>query len=1537
MHKTESQNFKRNHCMSLVSHDYPTFEDFPDTEKPVALANKPFPYNQIADPRRYEQLVYSLYSAQIRNHNFEEFDNISLMSGVREKGRDCALFSSGKSTGLIQCKKHASNLSIPVFGEEITKFALYSLLESNLIDNPDNFTYYIAVSTGFVSDCSDFIDNFNERILKDEESLQMWITKNLKMPTLFDLKLQQNSLLSQIQNIFKKITVKKIGPIDLDAVLTLPSCSYLIKSFFDVRTVVSEEAVLNLDNKITQYVFNVLDETKIKAELKKSSAGLYVEKNHLEEVPDSHIERQETAKLLQWIIGDTTKDDKGRDQNICLLAGNAGMGKTVILKDLYDELIKQEIPVLGLKADKLVSTSIIELQHKIGLSIPILDFINQCKQNYSKTIILIDQIDALSQAMSADRNYLMVFKSIIDQYTYDPNIRIIISVRIFDLQYDPSLRIYKNLKTINAEPFTDEQVLKLLEKAGISGTEISTKLLQLLKTPNHLNIFTRLTSAIKGGSTIRTLQDLYNELYKLKILSVNLATPVHSDRLKKVLFRISGKMFDSQSITVSELHFEEFKNELSYLESERLIKIEEGQIQFFHQTFYDFIFAKRFVEKSLSLSKYIIKQDQSIFIRSAVKMIFNHLRLYDPNIYITQLTKIFKDDRILFHIKQLCFSLLLFHDNPSDEEKLLVTQILQQNSDFELLFLEYSRSERWLIVALEKKIIENFLRDLHLPMDDETNELRRKFFLNSIVSFLQFYIAQDHSQAWDYVLKINNVYIKETILSRIENWSSPKAYQLLEQCSDFYVNDTFGYFLAMNNIAEVNPEYCLNTFESTFLTEGWLENTRNTDYQEKKVFKTLSQNAPGRLIDFLLPIFLKELEQNNDSYSEVYNDHFYADVKLIDRYEEHGKGYYYWLLASCLRTVAQSQKSEFYDFLQDNRSSNYEAVLRLVIYAVSTSESIYIDEIYNLFKYFYDKKRFITSSDLGVEFRDLLEKSFMFFSPLQLKEIINMLLQLKIPGEATVWAGSCTHLNVGHTQHVLLHRFPREIIDQNKELKKLELELNRKFKPYKETYSTHNILAGAVHRPLEEHAYEKMSIKQWLKSFRKYNHNREPFQDDFLKGGLREHSFAFKEFSKRFPGKDKENIINRVIQDGEISFEYALLGLEGLCEAEYPALEIHKSFKQIMPLQDNFIDRSYFVSIASYLLQSGIDDSEVLDILLVSAKTGSRKKNFDYTKFTETSIRGLLTAGINTEFGRATKALMLLQNDNYEEITFSTVQHLLHSGPDELKGLILHYFAYLNKVNRGRSFKIFTDYLAKEDNIYIMASAIWSMQYMGNHDFKKLRPVYQKLIINKSLGKDDSRLLFSILYFSYLLDKEGAEELLLDLINTNHFVRSSAFNVIFEHFYFSENSPLKANKVLMHILISDKVDPSQNLRIYYLEFDSLKLEDISDFLVEFIKSPQFQFSAALVKYLTVQCSKYAILAIKIFNLALEYDKDINHQDKGYQRDNETTRFIVGAFNSLKGSDSKSKKQKKKLLLSYDKLLKNYSSRRISEKILEELI
>ncbi len=83
---------------------------------------------------------------------------------------------------------------------------------------------------------------------------------------------------------------------------------------------------------------------------------------------------------------------------------------------------------------------------------------------------------------------------------------------------------------------------------------------------------------------------------------------LNTNKLIELLYSISEKMFDSQQITVNENIFDRYTKELNYLKTEQLIKPDHSDIQFFHQSFYDYVFAKRFVEKKNPIKAYIKSQ-----------------------------------------------------------------------------------------------------------------------------------------------------------------------------------------------------------------------------------------------------------------------------------------------------------------------------------------------------------------------------------------------------------------------------------------------------------------------------------------------------------------------------------------------------------------------------------------------------------------------------------------------------------------------------------------------------------------------------------------------------------------------------------------------------------------------------------------------------------------------------------------------------------------------------------------------------------------
>src|SRR5687768_6190359 len=108
---------------------------------PVAIANSGFPYNSLSNPRRFEELMYLVYKSEIESSAFAGFDDIALMSGVRDDGQDCALFKAGQLHGVIQCKKYQDRYNKAEFGEEIVKYALYNILNPTLIHERTDFSY----------------------------------------------------------------------------------------------------------------------------------------------------------------------------------------------------------------------------------------------------------------------------------------------------------------------------------------------------------------------------------------------------------------------------------------------------------------------------------------------------------------------------------------------------------------------------------------------------------------------------------------------------------------------------------------------------------------------------------------------------------------------------------------------------------------------------------------------------------------------------------------------------------------------------------------------------------------------------------------------------------------------------------------------------------------------------------------------------------------------------------------------------------------------------------------------------------------------------------------------------------------------------------------------------------------------------------------------------------------------------------------------------------------------------------------------------
>ena len=96
---------------------------------------------------------------------------------------------------------------------------------------------------------------------------------------------------------------------------------------------------------------------------------------------------------------------------------------------------------------------------------------------------------------------------------------------------------------------------------------------------------------------------------------------------KGVLDRIVKTMTERQALSVAAGLLDEYEDTVSVMVSENVLDRDGQRISFFHESFFDYIFARRMISSpDFDLVSYILEQGQSLFIRSQVRQVLLHLR-----------------------------------------------------------------------------------------------------------------------------------------------------------------------------------------------------------------------------------------------------------------------------------------------------------------------------------------------------------------------------------------------------------------------------------------------------------------------------------------------------------------------------------------------------------------------------------------------------------------------------------------------------------------------------------------------------------------------------------------------------------------------------------------------------------------------------------------------------------------------------------------------------------------------------------------------
>lgn len=1262
-----------------------------------------------------------------------------------------------------------------------------------------------------------------------------------------------------------------------------------------------------------------LSKEEIKKQLKIASSELsFIDNNFY--LPDTHIERKETNDLYQWIITDSKSSEKEKDErhNISILTGNAGIGKTVILKDLLDILNQNNIPVLGLKADKK-RLGIEKPLESVLENINIINLFDHLTTQHPTIVLLVDQIDALSQSLSTNREQIRAYISLINKLSLNQSVKIIISCRTFDLNYDAEFKQYRKNKIFHVgllDELDIEKVLKKVTKRNLTYFPLS--LIELLKTPLHLEVFCRIYNE-SIVQEIKSLQDLYRELWNQKVKKANSVSHLDFRRVESLLFDIASKIYDRQdNLCAPSMLFDEYYEEVQYLKSVHLIVEDKGNIQFFHQSFYDYTFARDFVEKQNGELYSFIQNlsHQGLFIRSMIKQILTYLRIYDPQGYIKELESILFSSDIRYHIKHLIVNHLSFEEKPIYKEKQIVLKLIEKIPTLAaIFFLANSRTlnKGWHNLLLdEKKLLIRLLNNV-------TGELAE-----AVKRFVVFSVDLNVEDTLNLLLNIEDEIERystiDWTLIRLNDFRAPLTNELFDELNDKYLKSDQQRFHILDQAIISNPEFAISRAKNIFglnlciKRENFTLSLYSDEFRHFCDFcENLHKFHPNKAYSFtkdIINILISSTIREHYIEKDYYLDEDYA----FENYEPGHTNEYHQLLkwnidylTSQTTTNLKFVKREVENLLSSKMATNF-----LIAYHVlSESPQLFLSEIFVLLT----DEQICTSSldidDLSYHYREIWRKSYPLFD-LETQNRFNHFILSFHPKSTLRKDKSFLEMRKkygtyqkdtkqypypfwGRDQQLLLHSIPNEYIDLNKNLRRRKGELDRRFsgngwscenkKPY------HGVTAASFCGGFTSEAkYKKLTISQWNNSFLVYNNHEDSDKRRY---------FDLDAHANHFKDAVKENVnhfstfVTDLIEQNKVNIKYQINGLEGLMLGGYHKYEILILYKKLINCNMEEREQYSFLRLSNYFIEENIIDDAIVEywkdylVVPLAERSGywdNTDKKHPFFSKGHTSINAI---SINLLI----KSLSIVK---YSNSIYNYLLEISSQLPIELKLVILYEFNNQEKsLSDEELLKIFLSYSKEVDSeIFLVSPNL--INYLFYRCFDQLMP-----FIEKTIYLQNAENFYGIyLLYAWFYGNEIAKDLLFQV---HQKYPASIKATIGQACRYLENDEYQQKS--LHILDIYSSDTRKDIReAYQQSFYKLNPKDfeiVSPIIKKFINDNDEERQLYnLYRYLTDCATTHCIECIEILRL-IDYDK----LSKGRKEIEEPIKLLTICYNTVKKYDN----------------------------------
>lgn len=1124
---------------------------------------------------------------------------------------------------------------------------------------------------------------------------------------------------------------------------------------------------------------------------------------------DKHIPRKQTDELCQWIDNEHHKEK----ERVALLVGAPGSGKSVVMHDILQVMEERtEVYVLGLKSDQIGCETIDNLAKENGISSKLEEVIHGMAQEaeIKRIVLLVDQIDALSLSLSSNRKPLRSILRFIENIQNNPKVRVIISCRPYDLEYDPFLEQFQFGVKVKMDPLKVEVVEEVLRVNNRNTVPQASNLFNTLRIPLYLYLFLKLKPN-DNLDTALSEHGLYNCLWNQVI---NNGPEINSDRvdhqrLLLLLDLITGRMYENQSLTLSSFGINSsFAYELEYLlHEEILIKVSDERIQFFHQSLFDYVYARRFVERGDNLLDALTDRHQGLFIRALVKSVLTFLRESSIEGYIESIRHILFDkkedgaDAYRFHLKMLVISMMGYTTNLRPAEIRFVREELVTNNNLLELFIKSIRSKEWFIAI--QTIIDHSLgwrgmneNDCLLMLGICSQLIHIEQYL--VLSYFEKYLPENVSEK-----------IRDRVVTTL-NYFNPEKDNLFIVQTLYHkiITDDADTSLVnlLSNLGDSDPDFVLKCLRRivSYAIKSNKDNGRikdiNIHHGVEHIYDKLYKRYPDRVFNEFLSIVQEICDASKLDYK--INDGL-TMCSVYTMYQPITNPYIGYKFAEDILSIvikevelrAKDERVGIVDIVLELNQSKYDIIRVVSACAFIANPKLFKEPILALLTDIWLLSN--CSGLLKYYYRQLLASAFSLYSYEEQQGILNAIMNSAhdyeknyVRKEHLKW-GVCVSL-IDELKYEYLSDISDEILKENfHDIYKKKHEYMRKFGK-RENEMPHRVTThvGWTGLDLETEKANKLTSDEWLSAMRKYKSDHTISFDAPTMTGI---AHQFEAAVTNNPGKYHQTIVS-ALNDSDIPMAYSYAGLKGLITAKYDSNAIEELYINMIGKLNPVINENSVADLIGLIRQADyfIENleklrREILDFLILVV----REYNDRYDDRAEDELeREPYQSGINEVRGVACENLVeCYRFPEYTEEIFSAFEDIAENATIHTRSAILFKMALLNNLSPERSldlfFKLMYDY--RPNMMALPLHNLNPLVYYINYGFPKLMGYFEKCIETPMCHEQ----MAPLLWLAYAKGMEGAEGLLTRMLEASDAAKAALIN------YFATSKKIVISQALI--------------------------------------------------------------------------------------------------------------------------------------------